>query len=40
MKLDCLLSCSQLKEKKDEKRIDIIVIKQTDKQKWNINKRL
>ena len=32
MKLDCLLSCSQLKEKKDKKSIDIIVIKQIKKQ--------
>ena len=32
MKLDCLLSCSQLKEKEDEKSIEIIVIKQTNKQ--------
>ena len=32
MKLDCLLSCLQLKEKKDAKSIDIIVIKQTKKQ--------
>ena len=31
MKLDCLFSCSQLKEKKDEKSIDIVVIKQTNK---------
>ena len=33
MKLDCLPSRSQLKEKKDEKGIDIIVIKQTNKTK-------
>ena len=32
MKLDCLFLCSQLKEKKYEKGIDIIVIKQTNKQ--------
>ena len=38
MKLDCLLSCSQLKVKEDEKSIEIIVIKQTNKQ-WDINKR-
>ena len=32
MKLDCLLSCSQLKVKEDEKSIEIIVIKQTNTQ--------
>ena len=32
MELGCLLSCSQLKEKKDGKIIDIIVIKQTNEQ--------
>ena len=39
MKLDCLLSCSKLNEK-NGKSINIIAIKQTNKQKWHINNRL